>query len=285
MSPSISNDRTSSSNGCGSGSGNNLIKKETNEHITNNNININNNNNNNNSNKENDKLIIMPPIPKLRLNLTLASDPALQPEAKVIKEYRITNDDDSLLVDKMETEDFDVDDEPKERDKERLRHKNIKHQHTRATANNNISNNEITQSSASGNLQPRMQAFICGPCGIRFSSPSTLEAHQNFYCSHRKENIDDGNTVGGNKTNHSVTTGGTTTTTTSSSSDNVGGGGEPPIKSIRTGKQYACTQCSYSADKKVSLNRHMRMHQTSPAPSSTTSNGDDTTSQVCTFFF
>lgn len=49
--------------------------------------------------------------------------------------------------------------------------------------------------------------------------------------------------------------------------------GEPPTKVIKTGKQYACSQCSYSADKKVSLNRHMRMHQTSPSLSSTTSNG------------
>lgn len=55
---------------------------------------------------------------------------------------------------------------------------------------------------------------------------------------------------------------------------------EPANKCIRTGKQYACTHCSYSADKKVSLNRHMRMHQTSPAPSSVTSNGDDCSSQV-----
>lgn len=56
---------------------------------------------------------------------------------------------------------------------------------------------------------------------------------------------------------------------------------EPSTKCIRTGKQYACSQCSYSADKKVSLNRHMRMHQTSPTPSSVTSNGgDDCSSQV-----
>lgn len=45
-------------------------------------------------------------------------------------------------------------------------------------------------------------------------------------------------------------------------------GSEHVAKAIKTGKQYACTQCSYSADKKVSLNRHMRMHQTSPAHSS-----------------
>jgi hypothetical protein len=33
-----------------------------------------------------------------------------------------------------------------------------------------------------------------------------------------------------------------------------------PNKMTKTGKLYACMYCSYSADKKVSLNRHMRMH-------------------------
>lgn len=56
--------------------------------------------------------------------------------------------------------------------------------------------------------------------------------------------------------------------------------GEPSAKSVKTGKQYACAQCSYSADKKVSLNRHMRMHQTSPVSTSNMSNGDDNSSQV-----
>lgn len=109
-------------------------------------------------------------------------------------------------------------------------------------------------------MLPRPNVFMCTPCGIRFSSLSTLEAHQTYYCSHRKD-ADEPPKQGG-----------------SSTADT--NGGEPPTKSIKTGKQYACTQCSYSADKKVSLNRHMRMHQTSPAPSSTTSNGDDASSQI-----
>lgn len=68
------------------------------------------------------------------------------------------------------------------------------------------------------------------------------------------------------------------------SSNDDGNGTESTCKSIRIGKQYACSQCSYSADKKVSLNRHMRMHQTSPTPSSVTSNGDECpTSQVIFF--
>lgn len=51
--------------------------------------------------------------------------------------------------------------------------------------------------------------------------------------------------------------------------DDASGGenstGEPPAKTAKSGKQYQCPHCSYSADKKVSLNRHMRMHSTSPA--------------------
>lgn len=60
---------------------------------------------------------------------------------------------------------------------------------------------------------------------------------------------------------------------------------ESATKTVRTTKQYGCNQCLYSADKKVSLNRHMRMHQTSPASSSVTSNGDDCSSQVKTIFY
>ncbi|CAG0918737.1 unnamed protein product [Notodromas monacha] len=35
------------------------------------------------------------------------------------------------------------------------------------------------------------KGFVCQPCGIRFSSPGTLEAHQTYYCSAR---IEDGET-------------------------------------------------------------------------------------------
>lgn len=51
-------------------------------------------------------------------------------------------------------------------------------------------------------------------------------------------------------------------TATESTSEQNGLG--PACKAVRTGKQYACPHCSYSADKKVSLNRHMRMHSSSP---------------------
>lgn len=93
---------------------------------------------------------------------------------------------------------------------------------------------------------------MCNPCGIRFSSLSTLEAHQTYYCSHRlpkpSSDAEDGKSVTGENA--------------SQNNDE-----ENPAKAQRTGKQYACSHCSYSADKKVSLNRHMRMHSVSPGPS------------------
>lgn len=102
--------------------------------------------------------------------------------------------------------------------------------------------------------QPTVPVFQCSPCGIRFSSLSTLEAHQTYYCSHRANkpsNDDDSKSTGAEACG-------------SQSDADIS---EPSSKNIRTGKQYTCTQCSYSADKKVSLNRHMRMHTVSPSPS------------------
>ena len=89
-------------------------------------------------------------------------------------------------------------------------------------------------------MEPSRPApLICPPCGIRFSSASTLDAHRTFYCAHRPRleeesaNDDDDEKTGGSK--------------------------------YEVRKAYACPHCSYSADKKVSLNRHMRMHASSPA--------------------
>ncbi|XP_023013024.2 zinc finger protein ush isoform X1 [Leptinotarsa decemlineata] len=107
--------------------------------------------------------------------------------------------------------------------------------------------------------QPIVPIFQCPPCGIRFSSLSTLEAHQTYYCSHRinkPANDDESKSTGAEASgNHSDVD-----------------LSESTSKNIRVGKQYTCTQCSYSADKKVSLNRHMRMHTVSPSPSPSTTN-------------
>lgn len=184
--------------------------------------------------------------PKLRLNTTLAADPATNPEAKDLKDIvdgssKGSEEFESSLV-----------------------------QEGISTPKFNRSENQIPNTALSIvplNIEsvpvpPRHSVYTCVPCGIKFSSVSTLEAHQTYYCSHRKEQDEP-----------------TPSLPKASSSDHTSN--DVPAKVQKTGKQYACTQCSYSADKKVSLNRHMRMHQSSPAPSSVTSNGDEvTTSQM-----
>ncbi|GJQ67533.1 hypothetical protein Trydic_g8345 [Trypoxylus dichotomus] len=120
--------------------------------------------------------------------------------------------------------------------------------------------------------QTGVQIFFCHPCGIRFSSLSTLEAHKTYYCSHRsskpiEEDIKSvGNEASGNQSDQDAT--------------------ESNNKAVKTGKQYTCSHCSYSADKKVSLNRHMRMHTASPGPATVqvVANGDiigDTQDRYC----
>lgn len=199
-------------------------------------------------------------IPQLRLNVALASDPASNPDAKEIlsinvksENYKHADDDDEVdlisqnedaetLLDSVNISKIVLNDQ----------------QHNLAVPKTKENVENVNNLMAKNFDLMRPNVFMCTPCGIRFSSLSTLEAHATYYCSHRKNA--DSNLKG-----------------TSSSETN---GIEPPAKAMKTGKQYACSQCSYSADKKVSLNRHMRMHQTSPAPSSTTSNGDETPSQI-----
>lgn len=216
------------------------------------------------SDAESDSLIPTAKImPTLRLNIALASDPATNPDAKELLNIHVKTeqnrndvDDDEFISNHGDAEIAQETINQKALHKAQQQHQNII-QPPKAKENINNVNQLLAKNLE---LLPRPNVFMCTPCGIRFSSLSTLEAHQTYYCSHRK-NADENTQKDGGATGDV-------------------NGSEPPTKSIKTGKQYACTQCSYSADKKVSLNRHMRMHQTSPAPSSTTSNGDENPSQV-----
>lgn len=167
-----------------------------------------------------------PVLPKLRLNALLASDPALKPDAKEL---------------------------------------NLTEARMLGPPPQLIKPDPEPSSLVEPLLKPTR--FMCLPCGIAFSSPSTLEAHQAYYCSHRNKETDEEAGTAGDKPGSGSSGSGSSSSggTASNSASGAGSSSEPPAKVARTGKQYACTQCSYSADKKVSLNRHMRMHQTSPA--------------------
>lgn len=175
-------------------------------------------------------------VPKVRLNTLLALDPALNSDAKDLKKIHEHFQQEEEILDTKE--------------------------HILIRPPIPAIPPAIVEATSQGQL-----IFSCQPCGITFSKRSTFEAHQTYYCSHRKDS--DGQA---SKTNSS--------TPGSSSGDN-NSAGESLNKPSKTGKLYNCPHCSYGADKKLSLNRHMRMHQPSPsvAANPTASNGDDS-SQV-----
>lgn len=130
-------------------------------------------------------------LPKLRLNITLASDPALQPEAKDIQSIRAnaveSYDTESNCDDEMRAVSTSPvllhDDEPPP-EKRRRDESSI-----RSAVNKFVVNLPSNVSAANpADILPRVPAFVCTPCGIKFSSMSTLEAHQTFYCTHRYVN-------------------------------------------------------------------------------------------------
>lgn len=184
-------------------------------------------------------------VPKLRLNTSLALDPALNSDARDLKKIHEETNKQLLLRLKQQQDEELVDSK-----------EHILMRPAVPPA--------LVEATAQGHL-----IFSCQPCGITFSKKSTFEAHQTFYCSHRKE----GNVAPNSKTNSS--------TPGSSSSGENNSTGDSSAKLSKTGKLYNCPHCSYGADKKLSLNRHMRMHQPSPSVASNTSasNGEDS-SQV-----
>lgn len=162
--------------------------------------------------------------PRLRLNASLATDPALAPQATTLKHEPPSPSPPPAPA-------------------------------TQQTARDYLA---LTAAAFPGLFNAAPTGYMCKPCGIRYSSLSTLQAHQEHYCSNRRPKTADGETPADPAVDESSSEAKTP---------------RPP------GKQYACTYCSYSADKKVSLNRHMRMHSSSPISSGTpaptpTSNGE-----------
>ncbi|XP_076340224.1 zinc finger protein ush-like isoform X2 [Tachypleus tridentatus] len=140
-----------------------------------------------------------------------------------------------------------------------------------------------TESSVSSGVSNRTSGYLCAPCGITFSSQSTLEAHCKFYCSYRQDKrpLEGESDIAGNSRKED-----NTRTLLNEDQDNQlgtkrsledaessetkissGRSKEPNIdfkavnRSVRT---YSCQHCNYSTDKKGGLARHMRMHSLPP---------------------
>lgn len=115
-------------------------------------------------------------IPKLRLNIALASDPAANPDAKDIKNIRASSSDENAFSNNPNNKLIDDFIPASQNDDISLK------QHSK-TKRDNVIVSPLVPTNIE--LPPRIPVYMCGPCGIRFSSASTLEAHQTYYCSHR----------------------------------------------------------------------------------------------------
>ncbi|KAI9563178.1 hypothetical protein GHT06_010636 [Daphnia sinensis] len=112
---------------------------------------------------------------------------------------------------------------------------------------------------------------MCPSCGICFSSASTLSAHATYYCSKRPQvspaaaapvtsasPLPTLPTQPEMMANVAALSNGRSQTP--EPMDELLNDRPSAPKIRRSGRYYACPYCSFSADKRVSLNRHMRVH-------------------------
>lgn len=116
-------------------------------------------------------------IPALRLNIALASDPATNPDAKELLKIHIKSEIKS-------GDDEDGEDEYMNTNKDLDRISEtvnlpIQSQRSDGSQKSKENINNINQMLVKNlEMLPRQNVFMCAPCNIRFSSLSTLEAHQ-----------------------------------------------------------------------------------------------------------
>lgn len=131
-------------------------------------------------------------IPKLRLNALLASDPALMPDAKDLKliQEEAQNNQQLMKNAPMASEkNVPVTEANSAVEAFSPILKSGGNQEALVTtAPTATAASKMSASLGTAELAAtpqRLKVFMCLPCGIGFSSPSTLEAHQAYYCSHR----------------------------------------------------------------------------------------------------
>ncbi|KAK0060892.1 zinc finger protein ush [Biomphalaria pfeifferi] len=117
--------------------------------------------------------------------------------------------------------------------------------------------------------------YGCPFCGVRFSSPRTLQGHLSFYCSKKtsEHSVTASPKVAEKKSNPGKTEDIVVKTEPDGSGDTVTSESKQDSGEAETHKDdlqkdrstqgqitFKCKYCSYRADKLSSLNRHMRMH-------------------------
>ncbi|CAH1778631.1 unnamed protein product [Owenia fusiformis] len=116
--------------------------------------------------------------------------------------------------------------------------------------------------------------FCCMNCGVKFSNPSTLEAHATFYCTKRhlvapsieRNSISPESGMSESKSEDGLNyptkaiSPSLNQDSVDQSDNSIRENGDQEFDDAKSIKAFKCNECTYSADKRTSLNRHMRIH-------------------------
>ncbi|KAG0729206.1 Zinc finger protein ush [Chionoecetes opilio] len=138
------------------------------------------------------------------------------------------------------------------------------------TANNSSSVSALTDAllggsggNSSSTSNGRTTCVTTCVCGIRFSSPSNLEAHRMFYCTHRHTLHSDNESTSSKEHQNST------------ASMSPRGDGGTTTDEEEGSRVLRCPHCPYTTAHKLSLNGHMNIH-TNPEDLAKTGNASHT---------
>ncbi|XP_063867684.1 zinc finger protein ush-like isoform X1 [Scylla paramamosain] len=135
------------------------------------------------------------------------------------------------------------------------------------STNNSTSSSALTDATtggAGGGSGTSSNGRTTCVCGIRFSSPSNLEAHRMFYCTHRQNLHSDNESTSSKELPPST------------ASMSPRGDGGATTDEEEGGRVLRCPHCPYTTAHKLSLNGHMNIH-TNPEDLAKTGNASHTT--------